>query len=480
MEVLKQRAIRGGLAKLVGQGLTFGLRLLYIIVVSRFLTPSQFGLFAMVTAITGIYDLFRDGGLSAAAIQQGTITDEQKSKLFWINMLVGGVLTLLCLLTAPVLVHFYHEPRLFWVTVAMSLGFLFSAAGAQYSAILQRELRYVTFTVIDVLSVLLSTVVAVGMAVSGFGYWSLVWGTISWAVANTFMMWMVVPWRPGWPRKGGEVTSMLKFGGTVTLNGLVVYVAYNLDKVLLGRFWGAEALGLYTRACQLINIPTAQLNSAIGSVAFSALSRLQEDPRQYKNYFLKGYSLVVSLTAPITLFSAAFADDIVRVTLGAGWEQAAVVFRLLTPTVLFFGLINPLAWLMMSKGLQNRSLNIALVLLPLCIGSYLAGLPYGATGIAAAFSITLSVWLLPHMMWCIRGTGISLVDLFRSTWPSLISAVVATVIAFSVEAFVGHFDFALLRLALNGIVMAGVYLFMLLVVMGQKTFYLGLLSQLRA
>jgi O-antigen/teichoic acid export membrane protein len=266
----------------------------------------------------------------------------------------------------------------------------------------------------------------------------------------------------------------------VTLNSLVVYVAYNLDKVLLGRFWGADALGLYTRASQLINIPTAQLNAAIGGVAFSALSRLQDEPARFKNYFLKGYSLVIALTAPITLFSAAFAEDIIRVVLGPQWMDATMIFRLMTPTVMFFGIINPLAWLMMSSGLQRRSLNIALVLAPLCIVSYLVGLPYGPTGVALVFSATLTLWLVPHVLWCLRGTGISPEELLLSMLPPLSSAAVAAAVAFATKTFFGHFESALARLTLDGFVMAVVYAVMLLVVMGQRTLYLGLVSQLRA
>ena len=85
--------------------------------------------------------------------------------------------------------------------------------------------------------------------------------------------------------------SMMRFGGTVTLNSLVVYIAYNLDKVLLGRFWGTEALGLYGRASQLISFPTGNLNEAVGGVIFSALSRVQHDLSLLKSYFLKGYGI---------------------------------------------------------------------------------------------------------------------------------------------------------------------------------------------
>ena len=113
---------------------------------------------AMVTVVTGVYGIFTSAGLSSAAIQKATVTNEQISTLFWINILVGMVLVLLCLATAPVLVAFYHEPRLFWVTVAIGTGFLFSAAGVQHSALLQRQLRYVDLTVIETLSLLVSYV----------------------------------------------------------------------------------------------------------------------------------------------------------------------------------------------------------------------------------------------------------------------------------------------------------------------------------
>ena len=101
----------------------------------------------------------------------------------------------------------------------------------------------------------------------------------------------------------------MRFGSTITLNGLIVYIASNFEKVLLGRFWGADALGIYGRAYQLINIPTANLNSAAGEVAFSALSRLQDDPSRLRNYFLKGYSVVLAMTMPVTLACALFAGE---------------------------------------------------------------------------------------------------------------------------------------------------------------------------
>ena len=244
------------------------------------------------------------------------------------------------------------------------------------------------------------------MALSGFAYWALVGATIVAPAIECYRRVGAAAWIPGMPSRYAKVRSMLYFGGTITLNGLVIYVAYNFEKVLLGRFWGADVLGMYGRAYQLINIPTDNLNLAIGGVMFSALSRLQNDPVRFRSYFLKGYSLVNSLTLPTTIFCALFANDIIQVVFGPKWTDVVPIFRLFTPTVLVFGMINPLGWLLWSIGLQRRSLAIALVIAPLVITAYAIGLPFGPHGVAFAYSAAMTLWLVPHILWCLHGTTI--------------------------------------------------------------------------
>ena len=171
---MKRKTIQGGVAKLCSQAAFFVLRLVSLVIMARLLGPAQFGLVAMVTIVTGLYGLFTSAGLSSATVQRGTITLEQISTLFWVNMLVGAALCALCLASAPVFVAFYDEPRLFWITVVMAIDFLVNAAGVQHIAILQRELRYVTISVMEVLSQVVSIAAGVTLAVAGFGYWALV------------------------------------------------------------------------------------------------------------------------------------------------------------------------------------------------------------------------------------------------------------------------------------------------------------------
>jgi O-antigen/teichoic acid export membrane protein len=476
---LREKTIRGGFAKVCSQAANFLVRVGSLMILGRLLDPKDFGLVGMVTAVIGILNLFKDFGLSTATVQRATVTHQQLSTLFWINMVVGATLGLLSVAIAPVLAAFYHDPRIVWVTVVLAAGFLFNGAGVQHSAILQRQMRFTALAVIDTVSLLVSTAVGMGMAIGGYGYWALVGMMVTAPVMSTTCVWLVTAWVPGKPRRQAGVRSMMRFGGMTTLNGLVTYVAYNLEKVLLGRFWGAEALGIYGRAYQLTNIPTDNLNSATAGVAFAALSRLQDDPNRFKSYFLKGYSLILALTLPITIACALFADDLIFVLLGPKWKDAVAIFRLLAPTILIFAVINPLGWLLLSIGMVGRSLKIALVIAPLVIAGYIVGLPYGPKGVAFAYSAAMTAWVIPHIAWCVHGTVVSVREILQAVARPLLSGLVAAAFAFGVQFFYGHSLLPLPRLLLGGMVLLGAYLAVLLCIMGEKSVYLDLLRSLR-
>jgi O-antigen/teichoic acid export membrane protein len=272
---------------------------------------------------------------------------------------------------------------------------------------------------------------------------------------------------------------MIHFGGTLTLNGLVAYVAYNAEKVMIGRFWGADAIGIYGRGYQLINIPTGTLNSAVGEVAFSALSRLQHDPIRLRSYFLKGFSLILGLTLPITIACALFADDVVFVALGPKWNDTAAIVRLLAPTIAIFAIINPLGWLVYSVGLVARGLKIALVFAPLMIAGCVIGLPYGPKGVAFAYSAVMTLWVIPHIWWCVYGTVISFRDILLAVSRALASGILAGALAVGVRLICGEILSPWPRLVLETSVLFVAFFASLLFAGGQKSLYLDLLRGLK-
>jgi O-antigen/teichoic acid export membrane protein len=225
------------------------------------------------------------------------------------------------------------------------------------------------------------------------------------------------------PGHGNSVHASIR--RRLTLKNLVLYLGFNADKVPVGRFCGAEALGIYERAYQLISLPTQNLTSAIGQVAVPALSRLQNDPDRLRSYFLKGYGLFLSLIMPITMSCALFSKDIIMVFLGPKWGAAVPLFRLLTPTVLTLALVNPLAWLLLAMGQPGRSLRIALVTAPVVIAGYVFGLSAGPSGVAAGFSVTTFLLAAPIILWATRGTSVPVLDNLKVILPLKSNVVVS-------------------------------------------------------
>jgi len=474
----RQKTARGALVSSGAQVVSFILRTFSMVVLARLLLPKDFGLVGMVTSATGFIGLFRDAGLSLVTIQRDSITKEHVSMLFWVNLAVGCILAALSAAMAPALVAFYHEPSLFWMTVAIGTAFIFNGATAQHRALLQRNMRFLELALIDTVSSAISIVVGIIMAAAGCGYWALVGMIIGQAALSSCGTWLTGGWVPGVPRLLPGIGSMLRFGGTVSLNSVLAYLAYGTDKILLGRFWGAEMLGIYGRAYQLANLPTENLNSTLGLVAFPALSRLQNEPSRLRSYFLKGYTLFLSLSMPISMSIALFADDIVLVFLGPRWHEATAIFRLLAPTVMAFGLINPFSWLILATGQVQRSLRMALIITPVIIFGYALGLSRGPSGVAAGFSITMLLLIVPFLLWARHGTAITTRDIFRAAMIPLVSVGAAALPTIAAYGLFEQISPPFFRLLTSTSSFFAIYLLVLLFVMRQRSLFQGFLRQL--
>ena len=474
----KRKSVRGGAAVILSQGFTTALQLVTTLLLARLLSPTDYGLQAMVITLTGFLSLFKDAGLSVASVQRETLARDQISTLFWINIAIGALLMLMVAAAAPFLAAFYKDPRLLWITIASSTIFFINGFAVQHRALLDREMRFTTSVRIDILACGIGTVVAIGMAALGCGYWALICQNISLPLVAAIAVWIAIPWMPGRPRWTPELRSMVRFGGTVTLNGIVVYLAYNAEKILLGRYWGPAPLGLYGRAYQLSNLPMQQLTVSVGSVAFPMLSRLQGDAPRLRRSYLKSHSLVVSLTVPVVISCALFADEIIRVMLGPKWNGAAPILRLLSPAILIFALMNPLSWLLRATGRVGRSLEIALAICPVMIAGVLAGLRYGPRGVALGYSAALVLLYVPVVAWAKHGTGISAADYWdcikRPLFAGALGGAAGWIFKTGFHGAWGPFPLLVVELTLS----FGVYAVLLLFALGQKDMFADLIRQL--
>jgi PST family polysaccharide transporter len=265
---------------------------------------------------------------------------------------------------------------------------------------------------------------------------------------------------------------MLRYGGYIMADNLVTYFSYYTDKILIGRVCGAAALGFYGRAYTLVNIPTQNLASVLGATLFPALARLQHQPDRLRRYFLKSYTLFLSLTLPITVACGLFGEDIIRVFLGAKWMDAVTVFRLLAPTILAFALVNPTGLLLQALGRARQSLAIGLMILPVTVAAYCIGIAWGPVGVAAGFSIAMWVLMVPVLLWGVAGTPVRPGDLLRAIAPPLVAVIAAAALALVVwVAGVSRIGLPLVRLVLVNGVLFGTHAALLYFALGQRPLY---------
>lgn len=395
-------AVRGGSVALAGQAAKMVLQITGLIVLSRMIGPAEFGLVAMVMAVLGVAEVFRDLGLSSAAIQAEVLTRGQKSNLFWINTGLGLVLSLAGSVASLGIAAFYSEPRLVWIAVVLSTTFLLNGLQTQFMAELARNLRFVALAVSDIASAATALALAVVAALLGWGYWALVVQIVVQALMCLIIRVAVARWRPGWVSRSDSVRGLMRYGWNLMLTQTLIYASSNIDKILIGSRFNAATLGLYSRAMQIVVLPTSQLFGPATNVALPVLSRLQSVPQRFGALVLSaqlslGYPVVLGLAAAV-----AVADPLLPMVMGQQWAPAVPLFRLLAASALFQVVNYVIYWIFLAQGRTGSHFRYSLVARSILIVAIVIGSGFGVEGVAAGFLVgTIIPWPLA-LLWIRR------------------------------------------------------------------------------
>ena len=420
---LGRRSARGGVVTLAAQALKFAIFTGATVVLARLLTPQDYGLVGMVTVFVSFVGMFQYLGLSTATIQWAELSHRQVSTLFWVNLALSASIALLIAASAPLVARFYGEPRLAAVTLGFAGAVVLRGLSIQHEALLARQMRFTALAANDLVALVAGLAAAVAAAQRGWGYWALVVNQLVMTGSTAAGVWAACGWRPGRPARGVGLRRMLSFGGGLTGFNLVNFIARNIDNLLIGRVWGAHQLGIYSRAYQILLLPLDQVNAPFGAVAVPALSRLQGAPERYRAAFLKAIEKIAMLTLPGVAFMVASADWLVLLMLGPQWGEAARVFTLLGAAAAAQPLTKGALWLFTTQGRTHEMFRWGLVGGAIAVASIVAGLPWGARGVAASYALTDLCVTTPLMFWftCRKGP-VRALDIYRAAGPSACAA----------------------------------------------------------
>jgi teichuronic acid exporter len=391
------------------------------IYVIRILNPADYGLMGIASILIGLATLFNELGVIPALIQSRLLDERLIRQLFGFVITSTTLIFCLLFLAAPLLSTFFDEPRLTPVTRALAITMVIGGASAVPNALLERDLQFRGVSLVEFMSMILGSGTTLVMAIQGFGVWSLVIGNIVAATAKAVGILVVSRFclLPIFRLEG--LRSMFIFGANITGQRVLWYVNSSADVVLVGKFLGDHALGVYSIAFQLATLPVSKMFGIVNRVAFPAYARIQDDNRQAKEYFVTSVRLSWLLFCPVLWGMSSVSEEFVQVFMGRNWEDAGVVLALV-PLIVPFRVIS-LLMAPLTDGLGRpdiglRNLATFTLLIPVAI---LIGTFWGLTGVCVGLIIASMLALAINFR---RSLG--LLELKRET---LFDAVVPTVIA---------------------------------------------------
>jgi len=422
---LGRLAVRGAGVTVFSQGVSLAVQMVATVVLARLLTPADFGVVTMVSAFSLLVMNFGLNGFTEAILQREKIDEALVSNLFWINVGAGLLLTLGFAAAGSLLAQFYGDPRVARVAAGMSLTIFLTSLSVQHLALLKRAMRFSLLSANDVLARAVSVTLSILLAFAGWGYWALVVGIIALPFSTSIGAWLLCRWTPRLPRHADGTRSMVRFAIHVYGRFSFNYFSRNTDNVLVGWRFNAQSLGFYKKAYDLFALPAGLFVSSLTSVAVSALSRLNRDPAQYRQYFLSALAVVafvgMGLAGDLTLVG----KHVIRVLLGPGWEPAGRIFTFFGPGIGATLLHGTTGWIHLSIGRPDRWLRWGLIEFAATVLLLILGLHWGPAGVAMAWTVSLWILAIPAFWYAGRPIGFGAAPVISIVWKYVLASALA-------------------------------------------------------
>jgi O-antigen/teichoic acid export membrane protein len=366
------------------------------IVLARLLPPEDFGLIGLALIAINFGRIVSDLGLAQSMIQREELTSRQIRVGFTSSTLLGCAVAGCVFLIAPWFAGFFSEPRITDVLRVISGTFVFIGIGITSEALLKRRLEFSRLMAVEITSYGLGYgLVAVGMALAGYGVWSLVGGTLAQASLKTFVAYSLVR-HPALPLlRGREFGQLASFGIGASLHKLFNFFARKGDYFVIGHLMGAAPLGLYERAYRTMEGPLAQTGHVLATVLFPAVSRIQKDVPRVRSAYGKAMSMTSLVILPVMVMMILLAEELIVGLLGDKWQGAVQPFRILCAFGLFRATYHVAGSFVKATGRIYRLVLLQIVYAGLILGgTWIACSRFGLEEAALAVGLAITVMYL--------------------------------------------------------------------------------------
>ncbi len=458
---LRQKAFSGIRWNIISMffNLVGGLVQLYILV--RLLEESDFGLMALLNVVMSFALIFMDFGVSNGIIHKKEVSPLQLSTLYWLTILLSLGISLIVVLTAPLMAWFYGEEALKSLLFIIAAGVLINSFSYPMRVLMNKQLKFDQLGIISIVAFICSFTATILLAINGFGVYSLVIGLVVRTVAEGILT-LLLGWRAyglRWEFNLKKVNFFLKFGSFQMGENLLTFFVQQFDTLLIGKLLGTEVLGSYDIIKRLLLRPIQTINPILTNVSFPLMSKVQKEIEQLSTIYLKQLNYICSLNFPIYLFLFFNSSAAIQFLFGPKWLAYETVFQLLAIAFAIMATGNPVGSLLLAKGRANWGFYWNLVLFTLIPAAIFVGAKWGILGIATILLSLQALLVLPNYLYLVKPLiRADYNNYFRQIFLPLLLALVMGLSTYLVNRYM-PFDLALFwEISLLALIGGGVYL----------------------
>ena len=331
------------------------------IVLARILAPEEFGLIALVAAIIVISSVLIDAGFGRAIIQKKELSSEDKSSVFYFNIILAVLLAGGLFLAAPVIGRFYGEPVLVPILNVLTLALVIGSFGLVHTALLNRDLRFKDLSKATLPSSIISGLIGIIMALQGYGVWALVGQALLGRLLQVLLVWYIYPWRPRHGFHWGCIAEMFPYGSRLALSSLLDQGFRNIYVLVIGKVFNPVDVGFFQRARSFQQLPVANFQSILNRVAFPMFSKFGDDPKGLRRLVSKALHVGTLFGFLSMALIAAVAEPMVVLLVGEKWLPTVALLRPLCLVGALFPLHSVNTNVLMSMGHSDYFLRLELI-----------------------------------------------------------------------------------------------------------------------
>lgn len=376
-ESLKNKTVKGVIWSSVERFSVQGIHFIVMLVVARLLEPKDFGLVGMLTIFMAVSQSLIDSGFSQALIRKIDRTDTDQCTVFYFNIVVSLCLYLILFSIAPFVADFYNEPQLISLMRVMCIMVIINSMAVVQRAIYTATLNFKTQAKATFSAAVVSGVVGIYMAWSGYGVWSLVGQQLTSTTANTMMLWRYSSWRPKLIYSWKSFRELFAFGSNLLLSGLLETIYNNIYQIVIGKIYSAANLGFFTQAKQISTLPSSNINTIIGRVTYPVLSKLQNDDERLAINYRTIIRMSAFIIFPLMCGLAGVSRPLINILLGSKWDFSATLLVPISMAMMWFPVHAINLNLLKVKGRSDLFLRLEIIKKVLGVSMLIATAPFG-------------------------------------------------------------------------------------------------------